>query len=58
MLPGWRASLGGASGMLAWVAWVVCLRGWCAGIGGVGEMLACVEWVGSVGCYNYCCGYY
>ena len=37
-----RASVGGMSGMLAWVTWVACLHGWYAIIGGVGGMLAWV----------------
>ena len=31
--------------MLAWVAWVVCLRGWHASLRGVGGMLPWVAWV-------------
>ena len=26
-------------GMLAWIAWVACLRGWHASVGGVGAVL-------------------
>ena len=31
--------------VLAWVAWVACLRGWCASVGDVVGVLACVVWV-------------
>ena len=31
--------------VLAWVAWVACLRGWRASMGDVGNMLAWVTWV-------------
>ena len=30
------------SGLLAWVAWVTCLRGWHASVGGMGGVLAWV----------------
>ena len=29
-LHGWRASVGGVGGVLAWVAWMGCLHGWLA----------------------------
>ena len=29
-------------GLLAWVAWVTCLRGWRASVGGMGGVLAWV----------------
>ena len=31
--------------VLAWVAWVACLRGWRASVGDVGGVLAWVVWV-------------
>ena len=31
--------------VLAWVAWVVCLRGWRASVGDVGGVLTWVAWV-------------
>ena len=42
-----RASVGDVSGVLAWVAWLECLRGWHTGVGGVGSVLV---WVA---CYCY-----
>ena len=39
--------------VLAWVAWVVCLRGWRASVCGVGGVLAWVAWV-ACHCYFYC----
>ena len=30
-----RASVGGVGSVLAWVAWMACLRVWCASVGGV-----------------------
>ena len=31
-------------GVLAWTAWVVCLRGWRASVGGVEGVLTWVAW--------------
>ena len=47
----WRAVRGSGGGVLAWVAWLACLRGWRASVGDVGGVLA---WVASY----YCCCYY
>ena len=38
----WRAVRGSVGGVLAWVAWVACLRGWHASVGDVGGVLAWV----------------
>ena len=40
-LRGWRASVGGVGGVLAWMTWVACLRGCRASVGGVLTWLAC-----------------
>ena len=32
---GWRATVNGVGGILAWVAWVACLRKWHASVDGV-----------------------
>ena len=31
--------------VLAWVAWVACLRGWCASAGDMGSVLPWVAWM-------------
>ena len=37
----WRAIRASVGGVLAWVAWIACLRGWCASVGGVLTWVAC-----------------
>ena len=40
----WRAIRASVGDMLAWLAWVACLRGWCGWRAYVGGVLAWVAW--------------
>ena len=44
-LRGWRASVDGVGGMLAWVTWAACLRGWRTSVDAMGGFLAWMAWV-------------
>ena len=44
-MRGWRASMSGVGGMLAWVTWATCLHRWRASMGGMGALLVCMAWV-------------
>ena len=49
------SGVGGVSGVVAWGAWVVCLRKWHASVCSVDGVGGVLTWVA---CYYYCYCYY